>query len=73
MEADVFYGPNPVQKTGLVTVPRPLLDEIGVTPGEAKVLWALNPDVPGTLVLIPAKLLARSMVDVYDALRRSGR
>jgi hypothetical protein len=68
---DVLYGPNPVQKTGTVTVPRQPLREIGVEGGEDQVHWALNPDVPGTLLLIPAKLLARAMPDMLKALRKS--
>lgn len=69
---DVLYGPNPVQKTGTVTVPKQLLREIGVEGGEDHVHWALNPDVPGTLLLIPDRLVARAMPDTLDALRRSG-
>lgn len=66
---DVLYGPNPVQKTGTVTVPRELLREIGVEPGEHRVPWALNPDLPGTVLLIPAVMVARAMPEVLDALR----
>ena len=70
--ADVFYGPSPVQKIGTVSVPRQLLEEIGVVAGEGKVLWALNPDLPGTLILIPATLMARGMPGAFDALRQAG-
>lgn len=69
---DVLYGPNPVQKTGTVTVPKPLLDEIGLAPGE-KVHWLLNPDIPGTLLLIPASLVARTTPGLVDMLRSSSR
>ena len=65
---DVLYGPNPVQKTGTVTVPKPLLDEIGVAPGE-KVHWLLNPDIPGTLILIPAGMVARVTPGLVELLR----
>jgi len=65
---DVSYGPNPVQKTGTVTVPKPLLREIGVESGD-KVHWMLNPDVPGTLLLIPAKLMARVSPELVNLLR----
>lgn len=65
---DVLYGPNPVQKTGTVTVPKPLLEEIGVAPGE-KVHWLLNQDIPGTLILIPASLVARVTPGLGDLLR----
>ncbi len=60
-----------MQKTGTVTVPRQLLREIGVEGGEDHVHWALNPDVPGTLLLIPAKLVARAMPGTLEALRKS--
>ena len=67
----MLYGPNPVQKTGTVTVPKALLREVGVEAGDG-VHWALNPDVPGTLMLIPAKWLGRAMTDVVEALKRAG-
>lgn len=69
---DVFYGPNPIQKSGTVTVPRELLRELGLDVGD-KVQWALNPDIPGTLVLIPSKLLGRSMEAMLDVVRRNAR
>ncbi|MDQ6783014.1 MAG: hypothetical protein M3063_06160 [Actinomycetota bacterium] len=67
--ADVVYGPNPVQKSGTVTVPRDLMREVGLEHGD-RVHWALNPDIPGTLVLVPSTLLARSMTEVFQSLRR---
>lgn len=70
--ADVFYGPHPVQKTGTVTVPRDLLREIGLESGD-RVHWALNPDMPGTLLLVPSWMLARTMPAALEALRLSGR
>ena len=70
---NVFYGPNPIQKTGTVTVPRELLREIGVEPGRDRVHWALNPDIEGTLILIPAALQARAMEGAFKALRRAAR
>lgn len=69
----MFYGPSPIQKTGTVSVPRALLEEIGVVAGDGKVLWALNPDMPGTLVLIPATLMAQAMPGALASLRRAGR
>lgn len=65
---DVFYGPNPLQKSGTVTVPRELLREVGLEVGD-KVEWSLNPDIPGTLILIPSKLLSRSMEGMLDVIR----
>lgn len=66
---DVLYGPNPLQKSGTVTIPRELLREVGLEFGD-KVHWVLNPDIPGTLVLIPSMLLGRSMDEVLKAIRR---
>jgi antitoxin component of MazEF toxin-antitoxin module len=71
-EVDVLYGPNPVQKTGTVTVPRELLREIGVESGD-RVHWALNSDIPGTLVLIPSRLVARAMDDTLAAIRKKAK
>lgn len=70
--ADVFYGPNPVQRTGAVTVPKELLREIGVQGGEDKVHWALNPEVPGTLIMVPDALFARITAGALDLLRSAG-
>jgi hypothetical protein len=67
--ADVLYGPNPLQKSGTVTVPRGLLREIGVEIGD-DVHWMLNPDIPGTLVLIPAAMVSRTMPDLVKLLRQ---
>ena len=65
---DVLYGPNPLQKSGTVTIPREFLREVGLEFGD-KVHWVLNPDIPGTLVLIPSKLLGRSMDAVLAGIR----
>ncbi|MDA8044715.1 MAG: hypothetical protein M0Z30_05685 [Actinomycetota bacterium] len=59
-DLDVLYGPSPIQKTGTVSIPRELLRESGMDPGD-RVHWALNPDLPGTLLVIPAKMVARTM------------
>ncbi|MHB1582973.1 MAG: hypothetical protein ACYC0E_04375 [Acidimicrobiales bacterium] len=50
---DVMYGPNPIQKTGMVTVPRELLREIGLDVGQ-RVHWMLSSEVPGSLLLVPS-------------------
>jgi hypothetical protein len=69
---DVLYGPNPIQKSGTVTVPRELLREVGLDLG-ARVHWAMNPDMPGTLILIPSGLLSRAMPATLAALRKLSR
>lgn len=69
---DVFYGPHPVQaKSGTITVPRELLREIGMELGD-KAQWALNPDIPGTLVFIPNSRLAQITGEILERLRQIG-
>jgi hypothetical protein len=69
---DIFHGPHPVgAKSGTITVPRDLLHEIGMEPGD-KAQWALNPDIPGTLVLIPAAQMARLTAEILSRLREMG-
>lgn len=71
-QADVFYGPGPVQKNGTVTVPVRLLREVGIEPGDGhpQVHWVLNRDIPGTLVMIPDELMARTTDDTLENLRK---
>ena len=69
---DVLYGPNPIQKSGTVTVPRELLREVGLDSGD-RVHWMLNTDIPGTLVLVPAAMVGRAMPEVLAALRSVAR
>lgn len=54
-----------------MTIPRELLREIGVEPGVDRVHWILNPDLPGTLTLIPAAMVARAMPALLEGLRRT--
>jgi hypothetical protein len=69
---DTFYGPHPIHaKNGTITVPRALLREIGMELGD-EAQWALNPDIPGTLVLIPNKSLARITAEILHRLRELG-
>jgi hypothetical protein len=71
-DLDVTYGPHPVQaKSGTITVPSDLLREIGMEKGD-KAHWALNPDIPGTLVFIPTKNLARITSEILQRLRELG-
>jgi hypothetical protein len=67
-QVDVLHGPRPVQKTGNVSIPRELLQAVGVEPGVDRVHFALNPHVPGTIILIPARQVARIMDTVIKAL-----
>ena len=69
---DVLHGPNPIQKSGAVTVPTLLLKEIGVELGD-RVHWMLNPDMPGTLVMVPAAMTARAMPTLVKALKAAAR
>jgi hypothetical protein len=63
-----MHGPRPVQKTGNVSVPRELLTEVGLTPGETRVHFALNPHIPGTLLIIPSRQMNRAMDAILQAL-----
>ncbi|MEX2269358.1 MAG: AbrB/MazE/SpoVT family DNA-binding domain-containing protein [Acidimicrobiia bacterium] len=65
---DVFYGPNPIAANGTITIPKELLREIGMESGD-KAQWVLNPAIPGTLVLVPNKNLARLTSEILDRLR----
>ncbi len=66
---DVFYGPHRVQSSGTISIPRELLRELRLEAGTDQAHWALNPDVPGTLVLIPDSLLTAIMANTFDLLR----
>jgi len=57
-----IYGPRPVQGNGNVSVPRELWRALGIELGNAEVHFALNPDKPGTLVVIPDSLMA----DIFE-------
>lgn len=53
-------------------VPRELLREVGLEPGD-RVHWALNPDMPGTILLVPSRMIARTMPAALEALRQTAR
>lgn len=69
---DTPHGPYTIQKIGTVSVPRELLVQVGLTTG-ARVHWMLNPDMPGTLVLVPSSVLAHAMPELADRLRELAR
>lgn len=69
---DSLHGPNPVQKSGTVTVPRDLLRAVGLDLGD-RVHWMLNPDMPGTLILVPTEMVHRSVPALVDLLKQVGR
>jgi len=71
-DVDVLYGPHKIQRIGTVTVPHDLQRAVGLAPGD-RVHWALSTEVPGALLLIPAKQLERAMADVLKAIRKAGR
>lgn len=50
-------GPRKVLPKNQVTVPGELLEAIGVRQGE-RIFLMLNPDKPGTIVIIPEPLMA---------------
>jgi hypothetical protein len=67
-QVDVLHGPHPFQKIGTVTIPRDLATAVGLEPGLDQVHWALNPAIPGTLLVIPAKQMARAMQAILQTL-----
>ena len=69
--AEALQGPHPVRPNHTVSVPKALLGEIGVISGEDSVHWMLNPTLPGTLVLVPTKMVARAMSEILQALHRA--
>jgi hypothetical protein len=67
------HGPHPLRSNGTVSVPIELLREIGLVSGDDSVHWLLNPALPGTLVLIPSKMVARALPLFLEALGRVAR
>lgn len=70
-QVDVLYGPHRLQRIGTVTVPRELLSAVGLEVGDT-VHWALNPNLPGTLLLIPSRQVARAMGPILNELKQRG-
>jgi hypothetical protein len=70
---DVPHGPHRCQKNGTVSIPKRLLEAVGMEAGEDDFHWALNPDMPGTLLLIPSAVLAKAMPGIIDSLRKASR
>lgn len=56
-----------------MTVPRDLLRELGLEPGQSQVYWIVNPDMAGTLVLIPAPMIAKETPKLVAGLKRQKR
>jgi hypothetical protein len=51
-----------------VSLPAELLEQVDLERG-GKVFVALNPDIPGTLLVIPERLMAEIFPDVLSTLR----
>jgi hypothetical protein len=66
------HGPHKIQQVGTVTVPRDLMREVGLERGQS-VHWLLNPDIPGTLVMVPTTMMGRVTGDIVDRLRHAGK
>lgn len=66
---DIPHGPRAILAKGQVTLPKELLDKVELAVGD-QVYVALNPDVAGTLVLVPALMLERVFPDVIELLRQ---
>jgi bifunctional DNA-binding transcriptional regulator/antitoxin component of YhaV-PrlF toxin-antitoxin module len=70
-EISALNGPHRVQSNGNIGIPKKLREAIGVVPGH-DCHWILNPDVPGTLVLIPSKQVARASEEILRAIAEKG-
>jgi hypothetical protein len=69
---DVPYGPHPVNgKSGTITLPAPLRSILGLELG-GEAHWFLNPDIPGTVILIPSRDVARVTSELLSRIRDSG-
>jgi len=66
---DTPWGAHRVQSNGAITIPTELLQAIGLERGQ-RAHWILNPEMPGTLVLVPSALVSRAMPDIVAALKR---
>ena len=66
------HGPHRIQQVRTVTIPRDLMREVGLEVGHS-VHWLLNPDIPGTLVLVPTAMLSRISGVIVDRLRDAAR
>ena len=51
-----------------MSIPRDLLREVGLDQDGARVHWALNPALPGTLLLIPSPMVGRAMTSILEQL-----
>lgn len=69
---DVLYGPHRLQANGLITVPIDLTRELGMERGVDRAHWALNPDIEGTLILIPSRKVAGVTTEILELLRSHG-
>ena len=69
---DVPYGPHPVNgKSGTVTLPTQLRRVLNLELG-GDAHWFLNPDIPGTVILVPSRDLARATEALLTRLRETG-
>lgn len=69
---DTPHGPRTIQKTGNVSIPKDLQAEVGIGPGK-QIHWILNPDMLGTLVLVPSTMMNLAMPELMRRLREVGR
>jgi hypothetical protein len=55
-----------------VSIPKDLQAEVGIGPGK-QIHWILNPDMLGTLVLVPSTMMNLAMPELMRRLREVGR
>jgi hypothetical protein len=71
-EVGALDGPHRVQSNGNIGIPKLLREAIGLEAGNS-CHWMLNPHVPGTLLLIPSKQVARASEEIVSGITEKGR
>jgi antitoxin component of MazEF toxin-antitoxin module len=65
---DPLQGPRKFSGRHQVSIPADLMDAVGLT-DEDSLFVALNPAIPGTLLLIPGAMIERVHADLLDLLK----
>lgn len=61
------HGPHVVAKNGQVVIPKAVLDEAGLAPGEAVYFVALS-EPPGTLLILPTDAVSLALEPVLRSI-----
>jgi hypothetical protein len=63
-----LHGPIHLQSNGTLTIPAALRRELGLDDDQGQVHMCLNPSLPGTLILLPSRLVSRAMPEILKAI-----